>query len=274
MHEIVCDTGHFTPTQLLPAAMLRESMNGFARWTAEHVGGWGPMLRQDRYSVVVGGATVEYLESFRFFDQVSFHTRTSLWAVRDGRKLHEEQDFIAGGQLVGRVHLLLIPVKLEDPDLFIARPAALAAPLADKFRADPEDKLREQRLAAQPRIGPQIEEIGKSPCLGRGQETFVLSRHHCELAEQWLYTEIPSLVGQRRDSLAFELGQRDDEIRSVLRKPLRSVSFELTRPYYLFETGTIRTAAHRTPDGVCFVHHLLGADASTEHGAVVERFVR
>lgn len=272
IHEICCDTSLFSPTQLLPSAMMRESINGFARWTAEHVGGWRRLLREHRYSTVVGGASVDYLGSFGFFDHVTFHTETRMWAVPDGRKVHLEQDFIAGGKLVGRVHLLLIPVKLEDPDLFLAKPGALQGPLTDTFRADPEDTLREKRLAAVPRLRPQIEELSKNPCLGRSQDTFTLNRHKVEVADQWVYTEIPALVEPHRESMAFSLGQQNDEIRRVLGKPLRSVTFELVRPYYVFEKGTIRTAIYQTPDGLCFAHHLLNADATAEHGVVLERF--
>jgi hypothetical protein len=40
----------------------------------------------------------------------------------------------------------------------------------------------------------------------------------------------------------------------------------------VFEKGTIRTSIYRTPDELCFVHHLLDAEARTEHGVVLERF--
>lgn len=265
-YEIVCDTSQFTPLQLQPRSVMLWSMNCFARWVLDRAGGWIRMLHEHRTGIVVGGARVDYLEPFRFFDASRVEAYVRLWCEPKGAPVHAEYEFTAAGRPVARVRHTLIPVQLSGDESLAATPVRLSGELLERFLAEVDERERPRRA----RLAPAVEarEQG-APVVAERRATYRLHRHQCEVADQWLFTELPALAAAGREELAFSEGQSRPELRKALKLPLRTVDCEYLRPFFLFEEVTQVTRAYHGDDGIFYVHRLLGRDGVV-HGLVLE----
>jgi hypothetical protein len=120
----------------------------------------------------------------------------------------------------------------------------------------PEEVLPSAELPTR-RLAAAVAEwtAGAEP-LGGGSGSFFVGRGDCELADQWLYARLPSLVGAAREQLLLDgaAGLAD-----TARRPLVSFAAEYRRPMYFGDRGTVEVAAYRAGERIAVVHRVHGA---------------
>jgi hypothetical protein len=109
--------------------------------------------------------------------------------------------------------------------------------------------------------------------VAEGQHAFTIAHHHCEVAEQWAFLEVPVLTGDSREALAIERSATSPALKRCLAQPLAAIDCELYRPYFVFEPGLVRTRALAFRSELTFVHELRSSDGGEKHGVVVERYI-
>ena len=102
---------------------------------------------------------------------------------------------------------------------------------------------------------------------------FTLFRHRCEVADQWVFFELPTLAAESRESLIDALQDDPDELSSSLGLALNDIYMEWRCPFYLFEKGRIKTQAYRLQGKLYFAHHVFNLTrANTLAAIVIEAF--
>lgn len=267
--EVVADTSHFTPLQLQPRALLALSFNAMSRWIKEYLVSFPALIREHRSSVVITGASIRYGEPLGFFDGDALRVKAGMRSVRRGSRLQLDAEFRgSGGARAADTRVLFCPVEVVDPLSLAAQPRKFSAELMGKFLPDESDP----RPPEEPVPGLK-EEIERLPKLAGRTSSFKVHRHHCEVADQWAFLEVPCLIGENGETLALERAAQVPELKAVLSRPLRHFDMELSRPYFWFQEGRAETSVYRAPEGPALVHRLLSAGPGQDvHGVVVERY--
>jgi hypothetical protein len=267
--DLITDTGHFTPLQLQPRALLAISFNAMSQWLREHLVSFPRLIKEHRFSVVILGVNLKYEAPLGFFDGDSVRVQASMKVLRAGSRAQLDVEFIGATGRAATVRILLCPVEVIDPISLAATPGKFEGEILARFQPDEIDPASPQRTL--PELKSQLEKEGQK--LGEHHSPFVVYRHLCEVADQWAFLEVPTLVGASREKMALEQGERSPELRDGLGLPLQSFDMELTRPYFWFQPGAVETIAYRHQGRLSLVHRLLSSVAGEEqHGVIVERF--
>lgn len=261
--EVPNDTSLFTPHQLQPRAVGELAMSGWARWLRAHVVSFPKLIREHGVGVVVVGAEIEYLTSFGFLEADAFDAEAAVFVRKNGALFEVDLSCSAGGTPVVRVTTVVRTVLLADTQSLAATPGELPQPLLERFQPD------ERRESARRHLAPQVNALEASPePLGAASRPFVVHRHLCEVADQWSFIIVPDLASEGREHLALASGAKVPSLRKGVSRPIKKIQFELSKPFYAFEHGTLETRAWSTAEGLAFVHTMRSP--SGVHATVVE----
>jgi len=268
--EVVSDTGHFTPLQLQPRAVLALAFNGLARWLREHLISFPRLIAEQRTSVVILGAGITYEAPWRFFDGDAFSVRATLQARRQasraelGVEIHGVE-----GRPAATARILLCPVRIDDSTSLAASPAPFPQPVLARLRPDEIDPTSPGR----PLLALQEELANDGELLASGRQSFTVHRHLCEVADQWAFFEVPGFIGASREALALARAGDVPLLRQGCGEPVRRLEIELSRPYFWLEEGVVETSAYRLNDRLAMVHRLSSnLPGGGQHGVAIELF--
>lgn len=246
------ETCMFSPYQMHPESALRltasAAMDGLAR--QEMSLQW--MLRKHGLGLVILGADVDYEGELTFFSATSVMTDTQIRLRDDGKVLlFRTKHSVPDGPAVS-TSVRARPVKLSGGAALDATPAAIEGEPRARIAADEiESNVPSRVLQAQ--IDAWVSDADE---IGHGEHRFFIGRTDCELADQWGFVRLPSIVATAREQLAFS-GMR--ELSAGMRKPLRMFRGEYFRPMYLGDNGRIEVKAFRKGEQTYFVYRVLGA---------------
>jgi hypothetical protein len=268
--DVVTDTSHFNPLQLQPRALLAISFNALSRWLEQHLVSFPRLLGQHRTSLVILGASIDYEAPLGFFDGDRVEVDAGLRVLSSGRRAELKVSFTGAPGRAASVRIMLCPVLIDDPDSLAAAPGAIPEELLARLESDefePGSPVRtlpdaRQRLEAEGRV------------LGRGTHEFMIQRHHCEVADQWAFSEVAGLVGASRERLVVASSEAGVLVDGLAR-PLVRFDMELRRPFFWFQAGAVDTVAHEHEGCAVFLHDLRSqVPGDPLHGVVIERFGR
>jgi hypothetical protein len=269
-YRIPLDTSLFTPLQLQPTALGRIGFNAGARWLAEHVCSHRRLIADHGVGFVLWAWQLRYRQALGFLDADDAEVEVQA-RVRGPRAQVECEVNVAGPQGVAvEMRATMIPLKLTGDPSLSGAPCRLPQAVVDGFA--PEELERAPYRTPVPRLVAQLE--GGAPVLARGEETFAIARHHCEIADQWFWAEALGFASAAREELVVRHGRSARELLAGLSEPMRSVDVVATRNYQFRDVGTIATTAYLWEDRPVFVHRLALADdpADATHAIAVERF--
>jgi len=267
--DVVADTGHFTPLQLQPRAVLSLAFNGLAHCLRDHLISFPRMIAEHRTSVVILGAGITYQAPCRFFDGDAFSVRATLAARRQASRAELTVELHGARGRAATARILLCPVHIEDPASLAASPAPFPPAVLERMRPDEIDPTSPPRP-----LPALLEEIaGAGELLATGRHAFTMHRHLCEVADQWAFFEVPGFIGASREALTLERGGDAPLLRQGIGEPLRRLEVELSRPYFWLEEGVIETSAYRLNDRLAMVHRLSSnLPGGDQHGIALELF--
>jgi len=267
--DVVSDTGHFTPLQLQPRALLSLGFNGLAHWLREHLVSFPRLIAEQRTSVVILAAGITYEAPCRFFDGDGFSLRAMLQARRQASRAELGLEIHGAQGRAATARILLCPVRIDDPVSLAASPAPFSPAVLGRFRPDEIDPTS----PARPLAALQEEVARDGELLATGQHAFTMHRHLCEVADQWAFFEVPGFVGASREALALGRGGDVPLLRQGFGEPLRRLEIELSRPYFWLEEGLVETSAYRLKDRLAMVHRLSSnLPGGDQHGIAIELF--
>jgi hypothetical protein len=169
------------------------------------------------------------------------------------------------------VRILFCPVIIDDPASLAASPGAIPDELLARLEADELEQSSPVRTLpdAQKRL------VAQGRVLARGTHEFAIARHHCEVADQWAFSEVAGLVGASRERLVLADGEQSGVLVDGLARPLVRFDMELRRPFFWFQAGAVETIAHEHEGCAVFLHELRSSvPGEPLHGTVIERFGR
>jgi acyl-CoA thioesterase FadM len=266
--DLAVDTSFFTALQLQPRVLLAQSWNALASWYRCHLVPLPELLREHRLGTVIVAIELRYLERLRFFDSDTLTVEAGLTLRRRASRLEQTTTFSAAGRTAARVRTVMCPVAIHEERSLSASPTPMPPGLARRFRHDEVDE------AAPARPLPALLEsvrAGLEP-VGEGEHRFRLAHHHCEVAEQWAFMEVPTLTESAREAIAVDGCAASPVLKRCLAQPMTGLDLELHRPFFVFEQGLVRTEALASRSELAFVHELRSADGRERHGVVVERY--
>jgi hypothetical protein len=150
-----------------------------------------------------------------------------------------------------------------------ASPTPLPAELVRRFQHDEIDESAPARS-----VPPLLDALRSGhDQIAEGEHAFRIAHHHCEVAEQWAFTEVPTLTESAREAIAVDGCAASPALKRCLAEPMTALDLELYKPFYIFEHGVVRTQALASPSALAFVHQLCSGDGRQQHGVVVERYL-
>lgn len=267
--ETATDTSQFTAMQLQPKTVLSLTWNGYARWLREHLVSFPNLIKDHSIGTAVLGISIDYLEPLSFFDTDTLSVSVALTVRREASRLQVSTDFFGDGKHAARASLILIPLEIGDPETLAASPTRVPENLLDRFEPDEIDAASPERRV--PGLVQKIKDSGSM--LAEGGGSFTIHHHLCEVAEQWSFIEVPNIVESVREPLALDNHEEIPELRQSLNQPLRKFNVELNRPYFVFESGQVKTEAYMVQDRLAFIHQLHSAEDTNEvYGTIVEEY--
>jgi hypothetical protein len=251
------DTSLFSALQLQPCTVLKLGMSNAWRWIESQIGITFPeWVREHQRGLVITGLHIRYLASHTFFDSNTLDVLIHPVRVRSRqRMLQFGFDYLRADKkafaTLSAVGLLL---KLHKTDASLSADPSLSpldARILEKFlpeEIDPSIPPKE--------VSAMVEALKASNAapIAVGEHPFRIYRHHCEIADQWSFIDIPGFSGQARELLVT--GNRSGRIRDGIRKPLRRWMAEIRRPMALFDDGLILTEVYDSGERLTFVHEL------------------
>ena len=267
--EVVTDTAQFTYLQIQPKSLLALCWNGYARWLKEHLFSFPTLIRDHHFGTVILSIDIEYLESLQFFDTDTIEVEVAVRVRRGGSRLELEAHFFGAEREAAQVLIVLCPVEIQDAETLTAAPAKLPDQLLEKFHSDEIDDGSPARQM--PALLEQIAHPER--LLVQGKAPFVIHHHYCEVAEQWSFIEVPNIVESVREAVALEHHEEHPLLRQCLNRPRRQINIELSRPYFIYESGLVASKIYQQQDRPALVHQLLSGRFDGEvHGTVVEQY--
>jgi hypothetical protein len=267
--EIPSETSLFTPMQLQPRALTWLWMSGWANWLRTHLISFPKLVRLHQTSFVIIGYSVEMLAPFGFYDSDAVTVELDVWASGRGRFVESDVEYCGAGRPVARGHWVLMPVRIQEAQSLAAQPMRLSDDLMACLTPDEVVDAKPQNL-----VPPRLQRImAQGEPIGEHRHAFTIHRHHCEVADQWCFVEIPSLAAASREEMAIALADRDERLVTGVSGPLRRMDVKLTRPLFAFDQGQVQTTAYHMAEeaSVCFVHRIVSElGAGQEHGVIIE----
>lgn len=267
--ETATDTSQFTAMQIQPKTLLSLTWNGYARWLREHLISFPNLIKDHGFGTAVLGISIDYLEPMSFFDTDTLSVTVALKVRREASRLQVNIDFFGAGKHAAKTSLLLCPLEIGDPETLAASPTRVPEDLLGRFEPDEIDPASPERRV--PNLVQEIKDSGN--LLTEGEGCFTIHHHLCEVAEQWSFIEVPNIVESIREPLALDRHEEIPGLRQCLSQPLRSFNVELNRPYFVFESGQVKTQAFLVQDRLTFVHQLFSVEGAGEiYGTIVEEY--
>ena len=209
------------------------------------------------------------MEPLSFFDTDTLSVTVSLKVRREASRLQVNAGFFGAGRHAAQASLLLCPLEIGDQETLAASPARVPENLLAGFETDEIDPSSPERRV--PKLAQKIKDLGKP--LTEGEGSFTIHHHLCEVAEQWSFIEVPNIVEAIRETLALDRHEDIPDLRRCLSQPLRSFNVELNRPYFVFESGQVRSEAFLVEDRLTFMHQLFSQEGSGDaYGTIVEEY--
>lgn len=268
-YAVPVETGLFTPMQLQPRALTSLWFSAWAQWLRTHFVSFPRLIKAYQTSLVVLGYTVEMEEPFTFYDSDGIDIELDMWVSGGGRFVESTIQYNGGGRPAARGHWVLMPVRIRDMHSLAAEPMPLSADLLACL--EPEEVTAEKPQNVLPARLAWIQQ--QATPIATHTHPFTVRRHHCEVADQWCFAEIPSLAADGREELALAQMDQTDALVAALSSPLARLDVKLTRPLFAFDQAQVQTTAYRRDDesAVYFVHRILSATGGgLEHGIVIE----
>lgn len=159
----------------------------------------------------------------------------------------------ADGQEAVLVRVAARPVTLTGGPVMDATPAPLGEAVRNLFGPDllPADAVRSRFLQA---------EIDRSTAgaelIAEGRRPLFIARNDAELADQWLYSRLPSFVATAREDLLFD---GVSELAVAVQRPIVSFQGEFYRPMYFGDRGVVEVRVFNAGERTVLVHRVLGA---------------
>jgi len=267
--EVPTDSGQFTWLQIQPRSLLALSWSGYARWLREHLVSFPKLIREEGFGAVILDIDMSYLEPLTFFDTDTLEMMVALKVRRRGTRLELHTDYRGAGRHAASVTIVLCPVEIKDQETLTAAPMPLPERLLERFRDDEVDDSSPQRRV--PDLVDAIEAGGQ--LLGELEDIFNVHHHYCEVAEQWSFVEVPNIAEALRETLALSRAAEQPQLRQCLDQPLRRLNIELYQPYFVYDSGRLKTHAYHSAGRLAFVHRLSSERfGATPHGIVVEQY--
>jgi hypothetical protein len=265
------DTSLFSALQLQPCTVLKLGMSNVWRWVDDRLGiSFPEWVRDYRCGVVIIGLDIRYLAAHTFFDSNTLDVLIHPVRVRGRRRiLQYEFDYLgADNKAFATLSMIGLLLKLQEGDALLSAdptPSPLDARILEKFlpeEIDPSIPPKE--------VGVKLDAIKASNAapIAVGEHPFRIYRHHCEMADQWSFTEIPGFSGEGRELLV--INDTSGRVRDGIRKPIRRWMAELRRPMYLLDDGLIRTEAYECGERLTFVHELQNVTQAHVSARVLE----
>jgi hypothetical protein len=266
--DLAVDTSFFTALQLQPRVLLAQSWNALACWYRTHLVPFRELIREHGLGTVILSIGMRYVEPLQFFDSDTLTVEAGLTLRRQATRLQLDTSFSAAGRTGAVVTIVLCPVAIQEQRSLSAAPAPLAPGLVRLFQDDEVDDSAPSRVM--PRLLESLRSRGEQ--VAESESRFHIAHHHCEVAEQWAFIEVPALTESAREALAVERSQAVKPLKRCLSSPLTAIDVELYRPYFIFEPGLIKTRAVTIASQLAFLHALRSGEGSEKHGIVVERY--
>jgi len=243
----------FSPHQMHPECSLRYAASAAMEALARQGSSLQSMLHEHGLGLVIVASEVDYEEeALTFFSGTSMTTEVRVSLRDDGRLLiFRARHSVPAGPAIS-ITVRARPVKLSGGAAMDAAPAAIEGALRACFAADEIEAGVPSRV-----LQSLIDSwVAGGEELGAGEHSFFIGRSDCELADQWQFVRLPSLVATTRERVALS----DARALSVsLKKPLRAFRGEYFRPMYLGDSGRIEFKAFRKEARTYFVYRVLGA---------------
>lgn len=267
--EITTDTSHFTPLQMQPRMLLATSFNAMSQWLRAYLVSFPKLIRDHHFSVVILAAEIDYPEPLSFWDYDVLHVEATFQVRRHGSRAQLDVSYRSERGIAAQVGILLCPVRIDDPVSLAADPCVFGGDLLPRFQAD--EVIASSPNRPLPQLLKEIADAG-SP-LATYSYPFTVYRHLCEVADQWAFLEVPTLVSASRESLARIEGSKHPALRGGMSRAMRHYYNEFTRPYFWMQEGRVATTAYPFQDSVAYVHRLLSSQPTEEtHATIIELF--
>ena len=220
--------------------------------------------------MVAVGCEIECLKDFCLLDADEFVASVDSVRLRQHNSVLELfHGFRAGDDEVVRVRLLWKLLELDGDEALSAVPGKIRDSVLSRFEPaeiDPTPIVRHLPVRV-----AHIESQGEFVL--KGSYDFTLYRHRCEVADQWVFFELPTLVSDSREHLVHSEMADKLNLGRTLGKPLKKVSMELRCPFYLFEVGRVETTVYHVEGQLLFLHHVYNVTrANTLAAIVIEDF--
>jgi acyl-CoA thioesterase FadM len=251
------DTGMFSVHQMHPEAALRLGGSVALGGLAERGRSLQSLVTEHGTGLVIMSAEVDYRQELTFFTAPFIRTEATVTLREDGRLLLFRMRHLTGDDGDREAIALRVtarPIALTGGPALDAAAAELAAPVRALF--GPEEITPRAALPTR-RLQAAIDGwVAAAEPLGGGSRPFFLGRGDCELADQWLYARLPSLVGAAREQLLLDGAAG---LAATARQPLAAFHGEFHRPLYFGDRGTVDMAAYRAGERTVVVHEVRGA---------------
>lgn len=261
------DTSTFSAIQLQPRVAASLTWSALARWLRAHLMSFPELIGKERTGLVVMGFHLEYLDRLSFFDCEAIRVRAGLRVMRRGERAVLTVSLAAEAGRVATARLVLCPVSIEEPTSLAASPAPLNDRLLDRFDADEVDAGSPARLVPDRRAAVEA----RYRLLAEGVQPFVIRRHHTEVADQWSWVEVTTIVEAARESLAFDPAS-PPAARRCLSDRVRRFDVEFGRPFFSFEHGETVSRVYDGDRSLGLVHRLTSSAGTAIHATAVEVF--
>ena len=252
--EFGLDTGMFSVHQMHPETALRLASSVALGGLAEHGRSLQSLIREHGTGLVIVSAEVSYLRELTFFTAPFVSTDATVTLREDGRLMVFRMRHLVGDAEAITVRVDARPIALTGGPALDAAPAAVGERVRALFAPDeiaPRSALPPRRLKAE--INRRV---SGAELVGAGSRPLFLGRGDCELADQWLYARLPSLVGAAREQLLLD---GTAELAVTAQQPVTSFHAEYFRPMYFGDRGTVDVEAYRAGERTVVVHRVRGA---------------
>ncbi|HKF77035.1 MAG TPA: acyl-CoA thioesterase [Candidatus Dormibacteraeota bacterium] len=267
-YEIPVDSGFFTPLHLQPAAVCRLAFNGAVRWLERYAISHRRLVAEHRTGFVFWSVKLVPGDPVGFFDADRLDVTVAGRVLGGGTQVACDVEVSGPARRPTRLHAVCVPLWLDGGPALSGAPARLAPKVLSAFRAD-EIEARPHRspvpglLAAIAASGPRV---------AQGGMPFVIHRHQCEVADQWFWPEAVSLAGAAREELVLAQAAVVPALRLAMQAPMVRLDVLFSRPFYLFDEGTVRSTAYEWEGGMAFVHELAARDEPRPRALAIEQF--
>ena len=251
--EIGLDTGMFSVHQMHPEVALRLGISVGLGGLGRQGRGLQSMITSHGTALVVVSTEVDYLRPLTFFSATSIVTDSHISLRDDGKLLTFHVRHSVGGEDAIAVRFATRPVAVSGGPALDAVPGPVDSQVRALFAPD---EIVPKRAAPTRYLKAQVQRwVMDAEQVGEGTQPLLIGRNDCELADQWLYARLPSLVATAREQLLFD-GAADLSV--CLSRPITRFQGEFFRPMYFGDHGRIEVKLYRRGEQTFAVHRVLG----------------